>query len=336
MAVKVKKGQTLSQIAKENNTTVQAIAQANNIADVNKIAVGQVLEIPGEAAKAAPSTTTTAPKPTRKPTDSVQQTTAPTPTKKPIPPGIAPPLPENEPVVPKPTKKPEPSLGILEEVFGQLLPESKRRDDLPNSKHFFSDLFGLETDHAELAVQQVGLAIAERMADTFGTSIPETLRSEITEENFSQPVLAAMKDAVLKAIKRDSPTTYEDFGNAANLTDSKKRQGLGRMDILKEIGKSFTDPAMAAAFSVGQSANISIDGEGNVWIDSDTYDFPDLSDVKDKDEWLAFNNLFGSNGIFSVRPENARNIRINLGKVPSQQAKPEKSGGGSPRSSEGG
>ena len=42
---KVKNGDTLSAIAKKYNTTVSAIAKKNNIKDVNKIYVGQVLKI---------------------------------------------------------------------------------------------------------------------------------------------------------------------------------------------------------------------------------------------------------------------------------------------------
>ena len=41
----VKTGDTLSAIAKEKNTTVDAIAQKNKISNVNLITVGQVLEI---------------------------------------------------------------------------------------------------------------------------------------------------------------------------------------------------------------------------------------------------------------------------------------------------
>ena len=41
----VKSGDTLSAIAKEKNTTVDAIAQKNKISNVNLITVGQVLEI---------------------------------------------------------------------------------------------------------------------------------------------------------------------------------------------------------------------------------------------------------------------------------------------------
>ena len=51
----VKSGDTLSAIAKEKNTTVDAIAQKNKISNVNLITVGQVLEI--EEDKATTNTT---------------------------------------------------------------------------------------------------------------------------------------------------------------------------------------------------------------------------------------------------------------------------------------
>lgn len=44
--VKVTKNMTLSQIAKANNTTVQALKNANNIANVNMIRIGQSIKIP--------------------------------------------------------------------------------------------------------------------------------------------------------------------------------------------------------------------------------------------------------------------------------------------------
>ena len=46
----VKSGDTLSDIAKEKNTTVDAIAKKNKISNVNLITVGQVLEIEDEKA----------------------------------------------------------------------------------------------------------------------------------------------------------------------------------------------------------------------------------------------------------------------------------------------
>lgn len=55
----VKKGDTLSAIAKKYGTTVNALASANNIKNVNLIKVGQKLTIPGNtAAPAKPASTT--------------------------------------------------------------------------------------------------------------------------------------------------------------------------------------------------------------------------------------------------------------------------------------
>lgn len=43
---KVKKGDTLSKIAEKYGTTVSTLASLNNIVNVNKISVGQVLTLP--------------------------------------------------------------------------------------------------------------------------------------------------------------------------------------------------------------------------------------------------------------------------------------------------
>lgn len=48
---KVKKGDTLSKIAKKFGTTYQKLASCNGIADPNKISVGQVIKIPGTGTK---------------------------------------------------------------------------------------------------------------------------------------------------------------------------------------------------------------------------------------------------------------------------------------------
>lgn len=47
----VKRGDTLGDIAKRFNTTVQALMQANNLKNPNRIEVGQVLNIPGQGGK---------------------------------------------------------------------------------------------------------------------------------------------------------------------------------------------------------------------------------------------------------------------------------------------
>ena len=66
----VKSGDTLSAIAKEKNTTVDAIAKKNKISNVNLISVGQVLEI--EDANSTQKTTEQA---TTSKTDTTQATT---------------------------------------------------------------------------------------------------------------------------------------------------------------------------------------------------------------------------------------------------------------------
>ncbi|MCT4460795.1 LysM peptidoglycan-binding domain-containing protein, partial [Lactiplantibacillus plantarum] len=60
--VTVKAGDTVSAIAADHNTTIDAIQQANHLKDVNLILVGQQLEVNGD------STTTTS-------TQTTQQTT---------------------------------------------------------------------------------------------------------------------------------------------------------------------------------------------------------------------------------------------------------------------
>ena len=66
----VKSGDTLSAIAKEKNTTVDAIAQKNKISNVNLITVGQVLDI-----EDANATNKTAEQATTSKTDTTQVTT---------------------------------------------------------------------------------------------------------------------------------------------------------------------------------------------------------------------------------------------------------------------
>lgn len=66
----VKSGDTLSAIAKEKNTTVDAIAKKNKISNVNLISVGQVLEIEDEN-----TTQKTTEQATTSKTDTTQATT---------------------------------------------------------------------------------------------------------------------------------------------------------------------------------------------------------------------------------------------------------------------
>lgn len=78
---RVKSGDTLSSIARRNNTTVQAIAQANNLKAPYPLRAGATITLPGQP---APVRVAAAPAPTQKPeaaakTSNAKQTTAPAP-----------------------------------------------------------------------------------------------------------------------------------------------------------------------------------------------------------------------------------------------------------------
>src|SRR5512134_3309278 len=51
-------GETLGSIAARNHTSVRALAEANGVADVDRIVVGQVLVIPSASGGAAPAAAT--------------------------------------------------------------------------------------------------------------------------------------------------------------------------------------------------------------------------------------------------------------------------------------
>jgi murein DD-endopeptidase MepM/ murein hydrolase activator NlpD len=59
MNYKIQKGDTLSKIAKANNTTVAELQKLNNIKDVNLIAIGKSLTLPGQTKTEKPAATTT-------------------------------------------------------------------------------------------------------------------------------------------------------------------------------------------------------------------------------------------------------------------------------------
>ncbi|GAA3175346.1 LysM peptidoglycan-binding domain-containing protein [Fructilactobacillus sanfranciscensis] len=76
--VTVKSGDTISELAKTYNVSMQSIKDANNIQDINKIYVGEVFDIDnGDVQVVAPATTDTQAAATPSVTAPVQQATAP-------------------------------------------------------------------------------------------------------------------------------------------------------------------------------------------------------------------------------------------------------------------
>lgn len=71
----ISRGDTLGAIAKKNNTTVEALAKANNIADPNKIYAGSKIKLPGAVSAPVPTDTaaTTPPATTPAPTTDVSR-----------------------------------------------------------------------------------------------------------------------------------------------------------------------------------------------------------------------------------------------------------------------
>ncbi|MCG7195130.1 LysM domain-containing protein, partial [Fructilactobacillus sanfranciscensis] len=76
--VTVKSGDTISELAKTYNVSMQSIKDANNIQDINKIYVGEVFDIDnGDVQVVAPATTDTQAAATPSVIAPVQQATAP-------------------------------------------------------------------------------------------------------------------------------------------------------------------------------------------------------------------------------------------------------------------
>ncbi|CAJ1190707.1 hypothetical protein FS150101_NMOIFPPK_01304 [Fructilactobacillus sanfranciscensis] len=76
--VTVKSGDTISELAKTYNVSMQSIKDANNIQDINKIYVGEIFDIDnGDVQVVAPATTDTQAAATPSVTAPVQQATAP-------------------------------------------------------------------------------------------------------------------------------------------------------------------------------------------------------------------------------------------------------------------
>jgi hypothetical protein len=187
--------------------------------------------------------------------------------------------------------------------------EIPKMEGLP--KEFEGRTFNLlETDHAELAINQMALSLFERS----GLPIPSSLTRDITEEDFTQSVLSSIKEVSLEKIKRGkSSTQYNQFGKeVTDVIHKKARQAaavdhpLGEVGVVGEAAlKSFVDPQIAAAFAFGRATNVYIDDRGHV-IYEDVYDYEDDGDN-------IVGQLFGPKGMFPVSKGNARKVKLDLG-----------------------
>ena len=188
---------------------------------------------------------------------------------------------------------------------------------IPNTPDIPSEIAGreynlLESDHAELAINQVFLSLAEQS----GLPIPKFLKRNIVSEDFTDSVLKVIKKVALDKFKKGKgSTTYTQFGkDVTKVIYSPKRLKAAKDNQLGELGvigevvlKSFIDPQIAAAFAIGRSTNIYKDERGHLIL-TDIYDY-------ENDGNNIIGKLFGPDGYFPVSKKNARKIYLDLGPI---------------------
>jgi len=211
-----------------------------------------------------------------------------------------------------------------ESIFSRLNPFSSAEANevlssvtIPNTPDIPSEIAGrkynlLESDHAELATNQVFLSLAEQS----GLPIPKFLKRDIVSEDFTDSVLKVIKKVALDKFKKGKgSTTYTQFGkDVTKVIYSQKRLKAAKDNQLGELGvigevvlKSFIDPQIAAAFAIGRSTNIYKDERGHLIL-TDIYDYED-------DGNNIIGKLFGPDGYFPVSKKNARKIYLDLGPI---------------------
>ena len=211
-----------------------------------------------------------------------------------------------------------------ESIFSRLNPFSSAEANevlssvtIPNTPDIPSEIAGreynlLESDHAELAINQVFLSLAEQS----GLPIPKFLKRDIVSEDFTNSVLKVIKKVALDKFKKGKgSTTYTQFGkDVTKVIYSPKRLKAAKDNQLGELGvigevvlKSFIDPQIAAAFAIGRSTNIYKDERGHLIL-TDIYDYED-------DGNNIIGKLFGPDGYFPVSKKNARKIYLDLGPI---------------------
>jgi hypothetical protein len=192
-------------------------------------------------------------------------------------------------------------------------------------------LYTFVGDHAMTAMRVIGISMMERL----GLEVPKYLNRPITNGELSAPVYNAIKLAALNSI---TPSIVDAFNDKHNLKGS-KRIKIGQtnylrdfsetaaglvwgnlrpdsdLGIVKRAGKSFFDPGAAAAFTIGESSGVRVTKEGDLVLEHDEWNFPEIENTSDA--WLILQDLFADKtGLFGVRKkENRIKIHFNFGPV---------------------
>lgn len=192
-------------------------------------------------------------------------------------------------------------------------------------------LYTLVGDHAITAMRVMRISLMER----FGFKIPKYLNRPITNGELSAPVYNAIKLAALNSI---TPSIVDAFNDKYHLKGS-KRIPLGQTNYLrdfskiaaglvwgnlrpdsdlgigKKVLKSFFDPGASASFTIGESSGVRVTKEGDLVLENDEWNFPEIENTSDA--WLILQDLFADKtGLFGVRKkENRIKIYFNFGPV---------------------
>lgn len=174
-------------------------------------------------------------------------------------------------------------------------------------------------DHFQLLGEQALRSIAQRL-------VPELPEATITEQKLSSSVLDVIRNAAVNRVRAGEVTTsYSSYGGmGSSILDTRRRlrddSGDSRSyasQLLQVL--QYVSPEAAAESSIGL-ADVYVDERNNLII-KDTYDFHKTKKGQDTSSLVAkVHALFEPGGIFEVSDNNAREVILNLGQVPSDVA----------------
>ena len=298
-SVQVTSGDTLSKIAKQNNTTVSALASLNNIEDINKIYSGQSLKIPR---------VDTTQDPLKGMTFKTEGTTR----------DVA-----KTHVMPDGTvmagAKHSDNSGVLPQDAKAEVP----RFSMPDIPEFSMPSFGGSGRTSENTQGATDNAPPRNQVLSNLLGFLNPFQGDKTEADYNANTIEGIKHAAVNAYKAGRPNIdYGDYNLAESnvrgqvgLSDQRGRDGLMKRALLGDL-----TPTEEAAFSIG-GGGVHVK-DGNLYA-TDKYDFDDT----DKEATDAYGYLRKA---LSYLPGNEYKTNINLGSLESLGLPPQYKYSGGP------
>ena len=321
-SVQITSGDTLSKIAKQNNTTVSALASLNNIEDINKIYSGQSLKIPR---------VDTTQDPLKGMTFKTEGTTRDVAKTHVMPDGTVmagAKHSDNSGVLPQDAKAEVPrfsmpDINLSELGKGNTTPEvdlSEMPDIAGNLKGLFTGGQGRTSENTQGATDNAPPR-NQVLSNLLGFLNP--FQGDKTEADYNANTIEGIKHAAVNAYKAGRPNIdYGDYNLAESnvrgqvgLSDQRGRDGLMKRALLGDL-----TPTEEAAFSIG-GGGVNVK-DGNLYA-TDKYDFDDT----DKEATDAYGYLRKA---LSYLPGNEYKTNINLGSLESLGLPPQYKYSGGP------